>query len=520
MRRMRFLALGIVSFVVAIVGTLLAPGTFVNRAFSAALCTLFSFNWTVCTVDLGGSSQRVVAANPPAVVADISNYLQAQRDPSEFGDEPSAPSPQQSNPQAPPFPQDPGPNFPVRREFDGSDTNSIPAVVNEFTGNSNFQDLQPGTHRFIDTKGCEQIAEIKSNGNKKYVESAVLHLANDGISCSSGAFEILAKYAADGNSVTLTAKNNNPPIVVQGLRENTWQISYTDQTGVQKKERFSFGDISYTQNIFISQFTKNINDCNNKDVTQNSVDLVKKINISEANSKCREERDYCRKLKVAADLIKLKIPELGELLSNPLTYWFAGSGATLISKIPPNISLTFLITWSIMAFQDANYCFYYYGEIGGYHTDMLISALKIGGRTQEEATNRIEQVASANRIKAEERCNGPLPRFPVYPPKQTAVTARISQIDDVATIFIDGRKAKEGGYAGGGKGGDTGWGPLEVSSGTHQVRLVVNNTIAGQSGGWFEIKVNGELKINQGRRFQDDRVTGIKYDETTTLEVP
>ncbi|HEY9853106.1 MAG TPA: hypothetical protein V6D28_26785 [Leptolyngbyaceae cyanobacterium] len=123
MRRMRFLAFGIVSFVVAIVGTLLAPGTFVNRAFSAALCTLFSFNWTVCTVDLGGSSQRVVAANPPAVIADISNYLQAQRDPSEFGDDqPSAPSPQPSNPQAPPFPQDPGPNFPVRREFDDHDT--------------------------------------------------------------------------------------------------------------------------------------------------------------------------------------------------------------------------------------------------------------------------------------------------------------------------------------------------------------------------------------------------------------
>lgn len=121
MRRMRFLALGIVSFVVAIVGTLLVPGTFFNRAFSAALCTLFSFNWTFCTVDLGGNSQRVVAANPPAVVADISDYLQAQRDPSEFGDEPSTPSPQQSNPQAPPFPQDPGPNFPVRDDFNNGD---------------------------------------------------------------------------------------------------------------------------------------------------------------------------------------------------------------------------------------------------------------------------------------------------------------------------------------------------------------------------------------------------------------
>ncbi|TAE03422.1 MAG: hypothetical protein EAZ96_12985 [Oscillatoriales cyanobacterium] len=63
MRRIRLLALGIVSFIAVLMGALLAPGTFVNRALSAALCTVFSFNSTVCTVNLAQSGDRVVAAS-------------------------------------------------------------------------------------------------------------------------------------------------------------------------------------------------------------------------------------------------------------------------------------------------------------------------------------------------------------------------------------------------------------------------------------------------------------------------
>ena len=115
MRRIRIFTLGIVSFFAVLMGALLAPGTFVNRALSAALCTVFSFSSTVCTVNLAKSSDRVVAATPPAVERNISDWL-VQRDPGEFDDAPSAPP--GSNPQAPPFPQDPGPNQPVRPEFD------------------------------------------------------------------------------------------------------------------------------------------------------------------------------------------------------------------------------------------------------------------------------------------------------------------------------------------------------------------------------------------------------------------
>ncbi|MEK0179351.1 hypothetical protein [Microcoleus anatoxicus] len=116
MRRIRLLALGIVSFIAVLMGALLAPGTFVNRALSAALCTVFSFNSTVCTVNLAQSGDRVVAATPPAVERNIADWL-VQRDPGEFDDAPSVPQ-GGSNPQAPPFPQDPGPNQPVRPDFD------------------------------------------------------------------------------------------------------------------------------------------------------------------------------------------------------------------------------------------------------------------------------------------------------------------------------------------------------------------------------------------------------------------
>ncbi|WP_445248916.1 hypothetical protein [Microcoleus sp. OTE_8_concoct_300] len=117
MRRIRLFALGIVSFFAVLMGALLAPGTFVNRALSAALCTVFSFSSTLCTVNLAKSSDRVVAATPPAVERNISDWL-VQRDPGEFDDAPSVPP--ASNPQAPPFPQDPGPNQPLRPDFGDS----------------------------------------------------------------------------------------------------------------------------------------------------------------------------------------------------------------------------------------------------------------------------------------------------------------------------------------------------------------------------------------------------------------
>ena len=262
MRRMRFLALGIVSFVVAIVGTLLASGTFVNRAFSAALCTLFSFNWTFCSVDLGVNSQRVVAANPPAVVADISNYLQAQRDPSEFGDEPSAPSTQQSNPQAPPFPQDPGPNFPVRREFDRPDQQ--PNLTRTIAFNlPTIRQLSPGTFELnlVSKEGCNFITTINSIDSQIYQSSTRFAPSSVEV-CGIPAFT--AHLSPDGTRMEVKVDASSESVVIEKIDDNSMKAVLKSATGetqlgifpIEELQQKGLGNLkTLTQHKQVRQFT-------------------------------------------------------------------------------------------------------------------------------------------------------------------------------------------------------------------------------------------------------------------------
>ncbi|MEA5576610.1 hypothetical protein [Anabaena sp. UHCC 0451] len=126
MRRIRILALGIASFVVVLIAAFLSPGTWLNRAIASAMCTVFSFNSAMCTVDLGRSSDRVVAATPPAVermMFDGLGDVLVQRS-REFDDDQPINSPPVRNLQVPSFPQDPGPNQPLRRpDFDDFNSN-------------------------------------------------------------------------------------------------------------------------------------------------------------------------------------------------------------------------------------------------------------------------------------------------------------------------------------------------------------------------------------------------------------
>ncbi|MEA5552570.1 hypothetical protein VB713_16635 [Anabaena cylindrica UHCC 0172] len=104
MRRVRLFALGVVSFIVSLIPAFFISGTWLNRAIATATCTVFSFNSAMCTVDLGRSSERVVAATPPAIektIFDGLGDLLVQRDPNEFGDDQPATSPPVNNPQAP-----------------------------------------------------------------------------------------------------------------------------------------------------------------------------------------------------------------------------------------------------------------------------------------------------------------------------------------------------------------------------------------------------------------------------------
>ncbi len=65
--RIRFITLAQGSFIVALVTSLFAPGTFLHRTLNIVFCTVFSFNSALCTANLAPSSDRVVAANLPAI---------------------------------------------------------------------------------------------------------------------------------------------------------------------------------------------------------------------------------------------------------------------------------------------------------------------------------------------------------------------------------------------------------------------------------------------------------------------
>ncbi len=81
MNRIRFAVLAIASFVTVLIATLLSPGTWLNRALSAAICTIFSFNSTFCLANLARSSGQVMAANPPSQIATRPEFHQSDSTP-------------------------------------------------------------------------------------------------------------------------------------------------------------------------------------------------------------------------------------------------------------------------------------------------------------------------------------------------------------------------------------------------------------------------------------------------------
>ena len=119
-RRLRFLALALLSFIATFLGNLFAPGHLLNRLFAVALCTLLSAD-TVCQTNLAQPiSGRILAANPAVVEPIAQNDPQLAQRSREFDDDYDDPPPS-STQTAPPYPYEPGPNQPLRRpDFDDS----------------------------------------------------------------------------------------------------------------------------------------------------------------------------------------------------------------------------------------------------------------------------------------------------------------------------------------------------------------------------------------------------------------
>lgn len=167
MRRIRFVAFALISFIAALVAVIFTPSTFLNRAIATALCTVFSFNSTVWMGSLAQSSERLLAANPPVEERTISDgfgdwLVQRSR---EFDDDKPVSTPPSGNPNVPPYPQQPSPNI-IRPEFDTPNSRQqtqSQARNYPFTGvwwyemHSSPSDVQPFYSNFL---------QITHNGNE------------------------------------------------------------------------------------------------------------------------------------------------------------------------------------------------------------------------------------------------------------------------------------------------------------------------------------------------------------------
>lgn len=160
-RRFWFLAVG---FCTAIVAYLLTPGQWLNRLLAVVLCTVLTTD-QVCLPH--GMTGRAVAAMPQVAVAQAESGLVAQRS-SEFDDVPMTPAPSNTV-IPPPYPVDPGPNFPVRSpDFQGIDTNSPRYAIVAASIPNHFE--------VVSDRGDRLTLEIINN-----LESRIQYTASQGI---------------------------------------------------------------------------------------------------------------------------------------------------------------------------------------------------------------------------------------------------------------------------------------------------------------------------------------------------
>jgi|GEM_PF-3982589 len=157
-RRFWFLAVG---FCTAIVAYLLTPGQWLNRLLAVALCTVLTTD-QVCLPQ--GMTGRAVAAMPQVAVAQAESGLVAQRS-SEFDDVPMTPAPSNTV-TPPPYPVNPGPNFPVRRpDFDD--------VVNRAATDAAQEMLlcnSPSYSRLLDRFISDEVKSSINQNNSKIQE--------------------------------------------------------------------------------------------------------------------------------------------------------------------------------------------------------------------------------------------------------------------------------------------------------------------------------------------------------------
>ena len=168
MRRMRFLAIAVISFVAALFGAFLSPSTWLHKSLAVALCGVLSANPALCTNNaIAVYSQEASATNPVKVETTQFSDLLAQRS-QDFDDDipKSPPRPNSNNPKPPSFPNEVSPNTPVRR----------PDFDDDITASSNNRSFQTRSVKVREIKN--KVYEVAHISTQKCQVTRILNLTN------------------------------------------------------------------------------------------------------------------------------------------------------------------------------------------------------------------------------------------------------------------------------------------------------------------------------------------------------
>jgi hypothetical protein len=225
MRRIRFLVLALISTVAALLTAFLSPGNWLNRVLAISLCTVMGADSTLCAAKLAQSSNRVVAATTPTVESVVDENWVGQRS-SEFDDVPA--SPPASNPQAPPFPSDPGPNI-IRHDFDDSNQSNFSST--EFAVTSNFREVSPGLYETIlrSPEGCQITRRIRKSVNSSFYESIEYKVPNPN---SCGGKSYVFTFSPDNRQINAKTSEDDE-FLIQIIDDIQITFTYTDRENNQ-----------------------------------------------------------------------------------------------------------------------------------------------------------------------------------------------------------------------------------------------------------------------------------------------
>jgi hypothetical protein len=608
MRKLRFLAFAVISFVAALFGAFLSPSTWLHKSLAVALCGVLSANPALCTSNAITQSQEASAINPVKVETTQFSDLLAQRSRDFDDDTPkSPPRPNPNNPKTPSFPNDLGPNFPVRSpDFDSpiswnNSLNSVGVWFLAFYDSLSIESVRYGVYVNVENDGQSHRLSLCVDDCQAEISPQVSTTSNLGNINISSKYEDLASSAfvtEDRKIIAGKIQNlSNQKESFFSFRQLTQSTSQDRQKLLNKEAKKSWlyqnsGQSLISINIDdirnkYDAFVKDINDKIGAEVRKKLAEEGKKVNkitptdefvqydpnkprqpgFSDRNE-IEQSRETIQQGQSIADTsvpFLKKIFGPGGLLSLLLNSLYnppsqANNKPNQQSKPPdqqsklpnqqpktpnqqpkppsqqpkppnqqskpPNQRSNSCANPSAIpsrtSVQPKQGCTCIYSVVtflpaGLSPTKQDVCARQGGFRAQCGSDLELQ---AQNQLTSQGTRMGVLNGTAQVEALQCSnVSARITKVDDVATLYIDGVKVLEGRYPPSPL-RQGAWTAINVGKGQHTVRMVVNNTQPGESGGWFEIRVGDKTVIDTGHPYQKDRTTGIKFDQTTTITVP